>query len=103
MNIIERISQTEIAKSWRSQLMTTGTRQLITGLSGSAKTLLMAGALQKTHQKIVIAVPNLYYANQLVDDFLNILPSEQVHLFPVDEVLSAEMVAFLHQKRAQIE
>ncbi|BDQ52685.1 hypothetical protein EfsSVR2330_01960 [Enterococcus faecalis] len=51
MNIIERISQTEIAKSWRSQLMTTGTRQLITGLSGSAKTLLMAGALQKTHQK----------------------------------------------------
>ena len=46
MNIIERISQTEIAKSWRSQLMTTGTRQLITGLSGSAKTLLMAGALQ---------------------------------------------------------
>ena len=47
MNIIERISQTEIAKSWRSQLMTTGTRQLITGLSGSAKTLLMAGALQR--------------------------------------------------------
>lgn len=100
LNIIERISQTEIAKSWRSQLMTTGTRQLITGLSGSAKTLLMAGALQKTYQKIVIAVPNLYYANQLVDDFLNILPSEQVHLFPVDEVLSAEMAFSSPEARA---
>lgn len=54
MNIIERISQTEIAKSWRSQLMTTGTRQLITGLSGSAKTLLMAGALQRRIKKLLL-------------------------------------------------
>ncbi len=70
LNIIERISQTEIAKSWRSQLMTTGTRQLITGLSGSAKNITDGSALYKRRiKKIVIAVPNLYYANQLVDDF----------------------------------
>ncbi|MGC3124507.1 hypothetical protein ACPTJE_18015, partial [Enterococcus faecalis] len=49
---------------------------------------------------IVIALPNLYYANLLVDDFLNILTSEQDQLFPVDEVLSAELAFSSPEARA---
>lgn len=90
MNIIERIRDTELVQSWQQQL-TGATRQLITGLSGSAKTIIMAGALQQQKKKVVIAVPNLYYANQLVEDFHNVLAEDEIYLFPVDEVLSAEM------------
>lgn len=47
-------------------------------------------------------MPNLYYANQLAEDLQHVLPAEQIHSFPVDEVLSAEM-AFLPQKQEENE
>lgn len=47
---------------------------------------------------MIILMPNLYYANQLAEDLQHVIPQDQIHLFPVDEVLSAEM-AFLLQKR----
>jgi transcription-repair coupling factor (superfamily II helicase) len=100
VNIIERILDTELVQIWQQQL-SKPLRQLITGLSGSAKTLLMAGALQQTKKKIVIAVPNLYYANQLVEDLRNVLSENEVYLFPVDEVLSAEMAFSSPEARAE--
>jgi len=100
VNIIERILNTELVQLWHQQLAQP-VRQLITGLSGSAKTILIAGALRQTKKKIVIAVPNLYYANQLVEDLHNLLAEIEVHLFPVDEVLSAEMAFSSPEARAE--
>lgn len=100
MNIIERIGASELVQDWQKQL-TANTRQLITGLAGSAKTLVMTSAFKQKKQKIVIAVPNLYYGNQLVEDFRNVLPDEAVYLFPVDEVLSAEMAFSSPEARAE--
>ncbi|MCB5953587.1 transcription-repair coupling factor [Enterococcus sp. CWB-B31] len=90
MNIIERISESSIVQEWVKKL-TGNHRQLITGLSGSAKTLVMTSGYQYKKKKMMVAVPNLYYANQLVEDLRNVLSDDEVHLFPVDEVLSAEM------------
>lgn len=90
MNIIERLEQSEQIKAW-NQALIGPSKQLITGLTGSAKTLVMAAGFTRWHKKTLVAVPNLYYGNQLVEDLRNVLPTEQVHLFPVDEVLSAEM------------
>lgn len=100
MNIIERIGASEVVQAWQKQLKPQ-TRQLLTGLAGSAKTLVMTSAYQKQAQKLLVAVPNLYYANQLVEDFRNVLPEEQVHVFPVDEVLSAEMAFASPEARAE--
>lgn len=100
MNIIERIGASELARDWKKQL-TGNTRQLITGLAGSAKTLVMASGFKEKSQKIVVAVPNLYYGNQLVEDFRNILSDEEVYIFPVDEVLSAEMAFSSPEARAE--
>lgn len=100
MNIIERIGASEVVQAWQKQLKPQ-TRQLLTGLAGSAKTLVMTNAYQKQAQKLLVAVPNLYYANQLVEDFRNVLPEEQVHVFPVDEVLSAEMAFASPEARAE--
>lgn len=100
MNIIERIGASELVQDWQKQL-TANTRQLVTGLAGSAKTLVMTSAFKQKKQKIVVAVPNLYYGNQLVEDFRNVLPDDAVYLFPVDEVLSAEMAFSSPEARAE--
>lgn len=73
-------------------------RQLLIGLSGSAKALVMAATYQTSQKQTIIAVPNLYYSNQLADELRQIV--DDVHLFPVDEVLSAEM-AFASLKQEQ--
>ena len=99
MNIIERISESSTVQEW-FQKLTGNHRQLITGLSGSAKTLVMTSGYRYKKKKMIVAVPNLYYANQLVEDFRNLLPEEDVHLFPVDEVLSAEMAFSSPEARA---
>ncbi|WP_339099639.1 transcription-repair coupling factor [Enterococcus sp. DIV0849a] len=90
----------ELAREWQKQL-TGNTRQLITGLAGSAKTLVMTSGYKEKNKKIVVAVPNLYYGNQLVEDFRNILSDEEVYIFPVDEVLSAEMAFSSPEARAE--
>ncbi|EOL44622.1 transcription-repair coupling factor [Enterococcus caccae] len=100
MNIIERIGASELARDWQMQL-TENTRQLITGLAGSAKTLVMTSGFKEKNKKVVVAVPNLYYGNQLVEDFRNILSDEEVYIFPVDEVLSAEMAFSSPEARAE--
>ncbi|ALS02802.1 transcription-repair coupling factor [Enterococcus silesiacus] len=100
MNIIERIGASELARDWQMQL-TGNTRQLITGLAGSAKTLVMTSGFKQKNKKVIVAVPNLYYGNQLVEDFRNILSDEEVYLFPVDEVLSAEMAFSSPEARAE--
>ncbi|WP_321386956.1 transcription-repair coupling factor [uncultured Enterococcus sp.] len=99
MNIIERISESSIVQEWYQKL-TGNHRQLITGLAGSAKTLVMTSGYQYKKKKMIVAVPNLYYANQLVEDFRNLVPDEEVYLFPVDEVLSAEMAFSSPEARA---
>lgn len=91
MDIIQMVGKDPQVKEWINQLEEKAQRQLVTGLAGSAKTLLFARAFKKTKKNLIVLVPNLYYANQLAEDLQHILPAEQIHSFPVDEVLSAEM------------
>lgn len=91
MDIIQIIGKDPQVKTWINQLEEKTPRQLVTGLAGSAKTLLFARAFQKTKKNLIVLTPNLYYANQLFEDLQHVLPAEQIHSFPVDEVLSAEM------------
>lgn len=91
MDIIQMIGKDPQVKEWINQLEEKTPRQLVTGLAGSAKTLLFARAFKKTKKNLIVLMPNLYYANQLAEDLQHVLPAEQIHSFPVDEVLSAEM------------
>ncbi len=61
----------------------------MTGLAGSAKTLAITGVYQAFQKQVIVVTPNLYYTNQLAEDLRNV--TEDVYVFPVDEVLSAEM------------
>ncbi|UQS87048.1 transcription-repair coupling factor [Nicoliella spurrieriana] len=77
------------------------TRQLITGMSGSAKTLLLSILLEQTKQPILLVVDNLHHMTQVADDFTNLLSENQVFEFPAEELIAAEAATSSPQYRAQ--
>lgn len=89
MDLIQAVSQISLVEQWQRQIKEEQERQLLTGLAGSAKTLAIASTYQTFQRPILLVVPNLYYMNQLADDLRNVC--EDVFVYPVDEVLSAEM------------
>ncbi|MHC5269891.1 transcription-repair coupling factor [Enterococcus sp. LJL98] len=84
---------------WQEKLKEGTPRQLLTGLSGSAKTLAILGAYRKLQQPVVVLTANLFYANQLAEDLRNL--EESVYVFPVDEVISAEMAFASPEAKAE--
>nr|WP_277949248.1 transcription-repair coupling factor [Apilactobacillus bombintestini] len=66
-------------------------RQLITGLSGSAKTMMISAMLQSTNKKMLIVTDTLSRCDDIVEDLQNVLPEDSVYEFPVEEVLAAEI------------
>lgn len=101
MDMIQLIGKDAQVAEWSMNLEQRMSRQLITGLAGSAKTLLFAHAFKKLDKNLIILMPNLYYVNQLAEDLQHVLPAESIHLFPVDEVLSAEMAFSSPEARAE--
>lgn len=75
--------------------------QLITGMAGSARTLLLTALLEEANQPIVVVTQNLFQANQLLEDFTDLMPDDQLYLFPVDEVIHAEMAVSSPEAHAE--
>ncbi|MCA9764942.1 MAG: transcription-repair coupling factor [Carnobacterium sp.] len=65
--------------------------QLVTGLAGSARTLVTNAILEKKKRPIILITHNLFHARQLAEDFSGFVAEENLHLFPVEEMLYAEM------------
>ncbi|MER2133032.1 MAG: transcription-repair coupling factor, partial [Carnobacterium inhibens] len=75
--------------------------QLITGLSGSARTLVIAAILEQKQKPIVVIAHNLFHANQLMEDFSGMVDEDQLHIFPVDEMVYAEMAIASPEARSE--
>ena len=99
MDLLSLIEKTPFVNQWHQGIKEEMPRQLITGLGGSAKTLTLVSAYQKFKRPTVVVTANLYYANQLVEDLRQVI--EEVYLFPVDEVLSAEMAFTSPEAKAE--
>lgn len=99
MDLISLIEKTPFIKEWHQGIEEKMQRQLITGLAGSAKTLAIASTYQKFRRPTVVVTANLYYANQLADDLRQVM--DDVYIFPVDEVLSAEMAFASPEAKAE--
>ncbi|WP_300560697.1 transcription-repair coupling factor [Companilactobacillus sp.] len=76
------------------------TKNMLTGLTGSTISLFALDLLEKKNQKIMIVENTNFHANRLYDD-LNLLNSEQVHLFPVEEAISTEIATSSPDELAQ--
>ncbi|WP_125705793.1 transcription-repair coupling factor [Lacticaseibacillus daqingensis] len=89
MNLIEVMAQVpELADLW-PQL--SGGRHLVTGLNGSAKTLMLAATLAKTQRQLLVVADNRYHADELVADLTSLVGEQQVWAFPVEDVMAAEV------------
>jgi transcription-repair coupling factor (superfamily II helicase) len=100
MDLLEKISQNKLVTAWQENFETLS-RQLLTGVAGSVKTLLIASSLEKCKEKILVVTSTVSLAYNLAEDLRKILPLEKVALFPVDELISAEMAFASPEARAE--
>lgn len=64
--------------------------QLISGLSGSARQLLIAALAYETKRPVLIMTHNMFAAQKIMDDLQEALSSDQVLLYPANELVAAE-------------
>ncbi|MBP3039318.1 transcription-repair coupling factor [Bacillaceae bacterium Marseille-Q3522] len=75
--------------------------QLVSGLTGSARTLFLAGIYKQTNKPTVIITHNLLQAQKLHDDLMNVLDEDDVYLFPTNEIFAAEASIASPELKAQ--
>lgn len=100
MNLEGFLTQTPAYTAIR-QAVAPGQRQLVTGLNGSAETLLIASLLHDQQRSIVYVTDTLYHAGKLVEDLANILGDDELYEFPVEELLAAEVATSSPEYRAE--
>lgn len=76
-------------------------RQLITGLNGSARTVYLTALFHQLTHSLLIVTDNLFHASQLVDDLNSLLADDQVYLFPAEEMMASEIATSSPEYRAQ--
>lgn len=66
--------------------------QLITGLSGSSRSLLISALYREIPQSQLIVTHNLHQAQKLYEDLVEWVGEEHLYLYPVNELISSEMI-----------
>ncbi|MCE2141208.1 hypothetical protein GRC93_12375, partial [Streptococcus thermophilus] len=89
MNIIEFFDQNWQLQKWQ-QGFSKRERTLLTGLSGTAKSLVMANAYENVAEKYIIVTDSQFHANELYDELSTLLGEEKVFQFFSDDNIYAE-------------
>ncbi|KRM37339.1 transcription-repair coupling factor [Limosilactobacillus pontis DSM 8475] len=100
MQLADFIEKTPAFKKIISQLKPT-TRQLITGISGSARALLLAALQDKRSHPLLVVTDNMAHMQELADDLGGLVDADRVLQFPVEEVLAAEVATSSPNYRLQ--
>ena len=75
--------------------------QMIAGLSGSARSLFMAGLYEQTNRPLLVVTPNLLNAQKIYEDLTSILEKDKIYLFPANELIAAELSIASPELRTQ--
>ncbi|MDQ0273096.1 transcription-repair coupling factor [Cytobacillus purgationiresistens] len=75
--------------------------QIISGLTGSARTLFLASIYEQSKKPMLIATHNLLQAQKLYDDMLHLLGEDEVFLYPANELIAAELSIASPELKAQ--
>ena len=75
--------------------------QMIAGLTGSARTLLLASVFEQTKRPQLIVTNNLFQAQKLYDDLIGLIGEQSVYLYPVNELISSEIAVASPEMRGQ--
>ncbi|SOC26327.1 transcription-repair coupling factor [Ureibacillus xyleni] len=74
--------------------------QLITGLTGSARPVLISTIFKQFKKSLYVLSPNLLQAQKLVDDLSSLVGEDVVHYYPADEFIAADMTIASPELRA---
>ncbi|QUE86723.1 transcription-repair coupling factor [Exiguobacterium alkaliphilum] len=66
-------------------------RQLVTGLTTSAKALVLAGLAKETSRRLVVVTHNMYQAQKMYDQLEALIGPDKALLYPIDETLAGEL------------
>lgn len=78
-----------------------GGNQLITGVAGSARTVLLTAIQRGLKHPQLVVTDSLFHMQELAGDLENLLPEDQVFPFPVEEVLASEVATASPDYRMQ--
>lgn len=76
-------------------------RQLVTGISGSARALLLSALQDKQTRPLLVVTDSMAHMQELADDLGSLVGEERVFQFPVEEVLAAEVATSSPNYRLQ--
>src|SRR5699024_3456316 len=75
--------------------------QLIAGLSGSARSLLVANVQQAFDRPLLFVTHQLNQAEQLYDELSGLVDESLVHLYPVNELIASEVAVASPELRSE--
>ncbi len=64
--------------------------QLISGLTGSSRQVMLASLYEELRQPLFVVTHNMFAAQKMFEDLVELLPPGQALLFPAQELLAAE-------------
>ena len=65
--------------------------QLVAGLSGSARPILIASLYKDTKKPVLVVTHNLYQAQKVYEDLLTLVNEDEVFLYSVNELIASEV------------
>jgi len=75
--------------------------QLVAGLSGSARGMVASAIYQSIRKPVLLVTHQLIHAQQLFDDISELIGEENVHLYPVNELIGSEIAISSPEFRSQ--
>ncbi|MCR8636108.1 transcription-repair coupling factor [Paenibacillus radicis (ex Xue et al. 2023)] len=75
--------------------------QLLSGLSGSSRQVMLAALYEELQQPLFIVTHNMFSAQKIFEDLIECLPADKVLLFPAQELMAAETAVASPEMLAQ--
>lgn len=75
--------------------------QLVSGLSGSARPLLLATIYERTKRPQLLVTNNLYQAQKLYDDLSTLVGEDEVFLYSINDLISSEVAVASPEMKGQ--
>ncbi|MGI8317326.1 transcription-repair coupling factor [Halobacillus mangrovi] len=75
--------------------------QMVAGLSGASRSLMISLIKESLNRPVLLVTHQLVQAQQLYEDFQELTESNQVHLYPVNELIASEIAIASPELRSQ--
>lgn len=75
--------------------------QMVAGLSGASRSLMISLLQESLDRPVILVTHQLIQAQQLYEDMQELADPDQVHLYPVNELIASEIAVASPELRSQ--